>query len=282
MAGDARPRRLLTSGGVRTVTGTARAADGTVIGYEATGEGPPLVLVHGAAADRRQWERLVPLLASSFTVVAMDRRGRGLSGPLRADHSLEVEYGDIVAVATSVGGPVHLLGHSSGARFALHAASDIASLGALVLYEPPAPESFPDGVLQSLAALEAAGDREAILRTFLLDVARNTEEDYAFLRGRPVWPLMVDNALTLPAELRAVRRYRFDPSDLAHLAAPTLCLVGELSGPELRAAADRIAGAVPDGRVRVLTGQGHGAMFTAPELLASVVERFLKAGLADG
>jgi pimeloyl-ACP methyl ester carboxylesterase len=60
------------------------AADGNAIGYDATGDGPVLLLVHGAAADRRQWRRLVPVLARSFTVVAMDRRSRGLSGPLGA------------------------------------------------------------------------------------------------------------------------------------------------------------------------------------------------------
>lgn len=235
------------------------------------------MLVHGAAADRRQWRRLVPLLAPSFTVVAIDRRGRGLSGRLRPGHSLEVEYGDISAVARSLDGPVHLLGHSSGARFALHAACDLPALGGLVLYEPPAPEALADGVLESLAVLEAGGDREGILRTFLLDVAQNTEEDYIFIQGRPIWPLMVDNALTLPAELRAVRQYRFDPSAFASLAVPTLCLVGELSGPELRTVAEQIAGAVPDGRIRILPGQGHGAMFGAPELLASEVERFVRS-----
>ena len=260
-----------------TVTGTALAADGTPIGYEATGDGPALVLVHGAAADRRQWERLVPRLAPSFTVVAMDRRGRGLSGPLRADHSLEVEYRDIAAVATSLDGPVHLLGHSGGARLALHAAPLIRELGRLVLYEPPPPETFPEGVLERLAALEATGDREGIVRTFLLDVAGNDEEDYAFIRKRPVWPLMLDNALTLPAELRAVSRYRFDPAAVRGIAAPTLCLVGGESNPELRKATDRIVAALPDARTRVLPGQGHGAMFTGPDLLASEVERFLQA-----
>ena len=267
---------------MRTVTGRARAPDGTAIGYEATGEGPVLLLVHGAAADRRQWRRVVPLLAPSFTVVAMDRRGRGLSGPLREDHSLETEYGDIAALAASMEGPVHVLGHSSGARLALHAAPRVPVLGGLVLYEPPAPETLTDGVLDDLAALEAAGDREGILRTFLLEVAGNDDEAYDFVRGRPIWPLMVDNALTLPSELRAVRGYRFDAATVADVAAPTLCLVGGLSGPELWEAASQVVVALPRARVQVLPGQGHGAMFSAPALLASVVERFLGGEEPEG
>lgn len=260
---------------MRTVTRRVTAEDGTPIGYQATGEGPALLLVHGAAADARQWSRLVPLLAPRFTVMAMDRRGRGMSGPLRPDHSLEVEYGDIATVANSVHAPVHLLGHSSGARFALHAALRTSNLASLVLYEPPPPETFDPGVLESLATLAASGDREGILRTFLVDVADNSEDALAWIRTRPIWPIMLDNALTLPAELRAAREYRFDPSAFADFTVPTLCLLGELSGGELRRAVHRTAEALGRAHVATLRGQGHGAMFSAPELLATQVEGFL-------
>lgn len=256
--------------------GEATAADGTVIGCQVTGEGPALLLVHSAAADARQWARLVPLLAPSFTVVVMDRRGRGRSGPLRPDHSWEVELGDITAAATSVGVPVHLVGHSSGARFALHAALQIPNLASLILYEPPPPENLADGVLESLADLEAAGDREGILRVFLLDVAGASEEDLAWIQHRPIWPIMLDNSLTLPAELRAVSGYRFEPSDFAGFHVPVLFLLGEDSDPEFERVADQIARALPDARVRTMPGQGHGAMFSAPEMLASEIERFVR------
>ena len=256
-----------------TSTGVATAPDGTPIGFHATGEGPPVLLVHGAAADARQWAALVPLLASDHRVVTMDRRGRGQSGALRGDHTLDTEYADVAAVASSIGGPVRIVGHSSGARFALHAARRSADVAGLVLYEPPPPETFADGVIESLAEMEEAGDREGILRTFLLDVAGNDEEALAFIRERPIWPIMMDNALTLPAELRAASRYRFDPSTFTRFTVPTVCLVGELSGPEMGRAARQIADALPDAEMRVLPGQGHGAMFSGPDLLASELRR---------
>ena len=250
------------------------AEDGTPIAANVTGDGAAVLLVHSAASDARQWTRLAPLLAPGFTVVAMDRRGRGASGPLRVGHSLDVDYGDIATVAASIVGPVHLVGHSSGARYALHAAPRIPNLKSLVLYEPPDREAFSDAVLDRLAGREAAGDREGVLRAFFVDMVGVTEDEFSSLRERPVWPLMVDNALTVPAELRAARGYCFDPADFAPLAVPTLLLVGELSGPELRRVADEIAGALPDARVVTLAGQGHGAMFSGPELLASVLQRF--------
>jgi len=258
---------------MRQGTGSVEAPDGTVLGYQVTGRGPPLVLVHGAASDARQWAKVVPLMAPDFTVMVMNRRGRGSSGPIRPDHSLDVEYDDIAAVARAAGGPVHLVGHSSGTRFALHAALRVPELAGLVLYEPPPPETFPPGVLESLARLEASGDREGILEVFLLDVAGNDEDALAFIRGRPIWPIMVDNALTLPAELRAARQYRFDPGLLATLSVPATCLVGEHSGPEVRRAADEVARTLATAEVRVLAGQGHGAMFSAPDLFAGEVRR---------
>jgi pimeloyl-ACP methyl ester carboxylesterase len=264
------------------VRGGATAADGTFVAFEATGDGPPVVLVHGAASDARQWAAVVPLLAGDHTVVAMDRRGRGASGPLRPGHSLATEYGDVAAVAAAVagGGPVHLVGHSSGARFALHAALRIPHLASLALYEPPPPEHLDAGVLGSLAAMEAAGDREGILRSYLLDVAGNDGGALAFIRTRPIWPIMLDNALTLPAELRAVSRYRFDPSAFGALTTPALCLLGEQSGPELAAVAGDIVAALPDARVTILPGQGHGAMFSAPRLLASELRALFSRAVA--
>ena len=216
----------------------------------------------------------------------MDRRGRGASGPLRPDHSLEVEYGDVAAVASAgralrsgragrAGPPVHLVGHSSGARCALHAALGIENLASLVLYEPPAPENLSEEVLGRLGVLEAAADREGILRTFFVDAVGDDEDSFASLRERPVWPLMLDNALTVPAELRAVRHYRLDLAGFAALDVPTLLLLGELSGPEVAAATGAIARALPRASVTTLAGQGHGAMFAAPELLAAAIEGFI-------
>ena len=58
---------------------TTKSADGTVIAYDRTGDGPPLVVAVGAFCDRGSF---VPPddLTSRFTVYTYDRRGRGDSG----------------------------------------------------------------------------------------------------------------------------------------------------------------------------------------------------------
>lgn len=47
------------------------------VNYSIDGEGPPLVLVHGAGADLISWEEMIPGLAAHFTVYAYDQRGFG-------------------------------------------------------------------------------------------------------------------------------------------------------------------------------------------------------------
>ncbi len=72
------------------------SADGTSIAIWRSGSGPPLVLVHGTAADHGRWAPVLPALEARFTVLAIDRRGRGGSGDAD-DYALQREYEDVVA-----------------------------------------------------------------------------------------------------------------------------------------------------------------------------------------
>src|SRR5918998_1211125 len=114
---------------------TILSRDGTRIAYRRIGEGPPLVLVHGAAADRGRWSPVLPALEKRFTVYAIDRRGRGGSGDA-GSYTMEREFEDVATVVDSIGEPVNLLGHSYGALCALEAALLSRNIRKLVLYEP--------------------------------------------------------------------------------------------------------------------------------------------------
>src|SRR3712207_8086243 len=100
---------------------TVTSVDGTSIAYWRSGEGPPLVLVHGTAADHSRWAPVLPAFEQRFTVYAIDRRGRGGSGD-SGDYAIEREFEDVAEVVDSLGESVNLLGHSYGALCALEAA----------------------------------------------------------------------------------------------------------------------------------------------------------------
>ncbi len=95
------------------------SADGTRIGGSKSGSGPPLVFVHGTSADRWSARFIEPLLTGRFTVYAVDRRGRGLSGDSESDYRIDQEFADIAAVVDSLGEPFDLFGHSYGATVAI-------------------------------------------------------------------------------------------------------------------------------------------------------------------
>ena len=127
---------------------TVTSRDGTTIAYERSGEGPPLVLVHGMASTHLTWAFVLPELQEHFTVYAMDRRGRGESGGGGADYSIECEFEDVVTLIDTIDRPVDLLGHSYGAILALEAALRRGGrVRKLVLYEGGFP--VPEGTQHS-------------------------------------------------------------------------------------------------------------------------------------
>jgi len=243
---------------------TVTSADGTAIAYERTGEGPPLVLLHGTSRDRSHWARSLPGLARHTTVYAVNRRGRGESGD--ADrYAIEREVEDVLAVIDAVGEPVHLLGHSYGAIIALEVAMRTDRLRGLILYEPPiavGADRVPDDLGERLAA-------------FLQEGPRYPPEVIAARRALPTWPDALALAHTLPRETQTVHRYALDPARVAAVKASTLLLLGSQSPSFFRAAIEALHATLPQSEMVVLPGQHHNAMEAAPELFVETVHRFV-------
>ncbi|RPJ21296.1 MAG: alpha/beta hydrolase [Chloroflexi bacterium] len=253
--------------------------DGTPIVYYRSGTGSPLILVPGSgAANPVAWTGVIPTLEEHFSVYAVDRRGHGESGDSPI-YAIEREFEDIAAVADSIGEPANLLGHSFGALCTLGAAFLTPNIRKLILYEPAIPlpgvAIYPEGVIDRLQALLEAGDREAVLTTLYHEVIRLPPHEIEQLRSSPAWSARVATAHTLPREARAEEQYEFDPQRFKDLQTPTLFLLGGDSPPFLKAATEAINTALPNGRVAVMPGQQHIAMYTAPELFLHNVLTFL-------
>jgi pimeloyl-ACP methyl ester carboxylesterase len=253
--------------------------DGTPIAYWRSEEGPPLVLVHGTAADHGRWTPVLPAFEEHFSACAVDRRGRGGSGD-SDDYAIEREFEDIAAVVDSIGEPAFLLGHSYGALCALEAALLTRNVGKLVIYEPgielAGEEIYPPDVIERLEALLGAGDRDAVVATFMREVAGLPPETVEHMRSQPAWQALVDAAHTIPRELRAGKAYRLDPGRFRALGVPTLLLSGGESRAGLRKATEAIKEALSDSRIVVMAGQGHMAMDTGTELFTTEVLRFVE------
>ncbi|MFI9384386.1 alpha/beta fold hydrolase [Kutzneria sp. NPDC052558] len=250
--------------------------DGTVVGYERTGQGPGLVLVHGASADHNRWQPVLPALAEHFTVDAVDRRGRGLSTAENPAYDIAREAEDVAAVVAAAGPDVTLLGHSYGALCVLRAAALTDQVGRIVLYEPPIPTPghhiVDPPVLAQLRAAVEAGDREAMLEIFLRHVALQTDEDIAMLRRSPAWTGRLAAAPTIARELVFVAGFEIDDA-LAQITVPVRMLLGAESAEYIKAATHAVLDRLPHGRLRPLLGQGHLCMDGDPEqFVAAVLE----------
>ena len=251
--------------------------DGTPVAVWRSGEGPPLVLVHGAAADHNRWAPVLSALGQRFTVWVIDRRGRGRSGDA-SDYALEREYEDVVAVVEAAGEGVDVLGHSYGGICALEAALLTDRIRGLVLYEPPMGFlKSPPHVVDRLQALLDEGRRDELLGYFMREVAGLPPDQVELMRSLPAWEARLDAADTIPREERASREYVFDPARFADLDVPTLYLQGGDSSQPFKAAGEALQATLPDCRVVVMAGQRHAAMDTATDLFTAEVLNFLEA-----
>jgi pimeloyl-ACP methyl ester carboxylesterase len=93
---------------------------GHTVGFQAAGEGPLLVLLHGITSTSDAWRDVLPELAKRYTVVAPDLLGHGRSAKPRGDYSLGAYAAgvrDLLAVLDFERGTI--VGHSLGGGIAL-------------------------------------------------------------------------------------------------------------------------------------------------------------------
>jgi pimeloyl-ACP methyl ester carboxylesterase len=263
---------------------TVRSVDGTPIAVFSSGHGPPILLVHGAAADHTTWRVVGPLLGERWTVHAIDRRGRGASGD-GPSYDVAREFEDVAAVARSLadddGRPIPVIGHSFGGRVALGAAlapSDASGIGHVVSYEgAPAPLERPyqpDDLVARLRALADAGRPERLLVTFLREVVAMGDAELAAYRANPVWPARVAAAPTIVRELEAEASPDAGLERLGAVRLPVLQVLGSESVEAFRAATVALDARLRDGRVAVVQGARHAAHHSHAAEFVRLVESF--------
>jgi pimeloyl-ACP methyl ester carboxylesterase len=110
-----------------------------MIAIDETGEGPPLVLLHGVGANRAVWRRVTPALAEDRLVLAPDLPGFGESAAAVDGFGLETTAAAIAdALADRAGGPFDLLGNSLGGAVAVQLALSRPDLVRRLVLSAPA------------------------------------------------------------------------------------------------------------------------------------------------
>jgi pimeloyl-ACP methyl ester carboxylesterase len=265
----------------------AVSADGTEIVGRVHGQGPPLVLFHGAPHDGDlAWETLVPHLADRFTCYLPSWRGRGLCADSE-DHTPPRHEEDAAAFIDSIGGTVHVVGWSAGVMTALGAAANSDAVGAVALYEPTViPVMGEDDLADLGATFEQVGAAAAdgrlaeAARAFHRFVANDDElaaldAEYYERSGRAFPSLL----RTVQASQTYEGSESTDPETMARVSVPVLLLRGEQTRRATFYADTEqyVAEHVPDPHVRELPGIGHFAPNLAPEPVAEALVSFFGA-----
>lgn len=257
---------------------TVRSANGTTIGYTIIGSGSvPIVFVHGALNSGEQWMQVATALSEHCTCYVMDRWGRGDSDN-HEDYSVKREAEDIIAVLKAAGPNAFLLGHSSGAIYALEAALEMAPAG-LILYEPPIhgfiESRFVEDVWPRIQIAAKEKRLKDVLTIFLKDEAEVSDEELAFLQSTPLWDHMLSLTPHSVREWAELVQKKPTTSRYQEIGAPTLLLTGSRNTNHPSFATQALNKMWPKARVVTLNGQAHTANLSAPKMVAKEISNFI-------
>lgn len=176
--------------------------------YWEEGQGPSLVLVHGALSDYRVWSPQIEELSQRYRMIAVSLRGYVPTQDQMADATAECHADDLVAfLHQDFSEPVTLIGHSRGGRIALDVAARVP-VAKLILFEPggvaepdfygqaakeAVPTSTPD-VRPTVKGLIAGGNSAKALELYI-----DHGHGAGTWQGLPDWyqAMLIDNAPTI-------------------------------------------------------------------------------------
>jgi len=250
----------------------------------AEGDGPPILLVHSAIVDMRSWDDVVPpLVAAGYRVIRYDIRGYGSSTAEDVDFS---NRADLVAVLDGVGArQVALVGNSRGAMIALDTVLESPDRFVAFIWVGGGIGGFDGGatpdemtLYEEGDALESAGDADGMadldIRAWVDGIGQPPTRVPASIReavremDRPL--VEPGRVFGKPIQLASVANER-----LGEIRVPTLAVVGALDSSGTRAAAARLAEAVPGARAITIPNVAHLIGMEVPDRLAALIVEFL-------
>jgi pimeloyl-ACP methyl ester carboxylesterase len=242
--------------------------NGVDLYVEVSGEGLPVLGIHGTPSSALLWVDAAAVLAEHGRVIIYDRRGFGRSGPRPPAESsdLDEHLEDAAALLEALNAvPAAVVGRSTGGLIALALAQrrpDVVQ--ALVLLE---------GALFTVdpgAAAWAADLREQVLRGTTHDPAMASEVVFRAALGDDAWDafpsevrdLFVEASPAVLAEMRgrgldlSAEPLALSPEELGRVDVPTLLVSSEDSPAFFQRINDRLAEQLPHAE-KVLVPGGH-------------------------
>jgi pimeloyl-ACP methyl ester carboxylesterase len=256
-----------------------------------SGEGEPLLFLHGAPGDCRTWRAHLRLLSKRCRAIAYTQRWFGTHRWREAGRKFGVRTHarDLADFVEALGaGPVSLVAWSYSGHVALSAALARPELFRRILvYEPGVPTWVRDpDELQRFGELAAAtfgpifeasarGNREEAVRR-LIDASGGA--GYFDSEDPERRALHLDSAHAIPLLLAQQKPPRIGCRDLATLPVPVTIAWGADTSPLFEIPSRTAAACVGGARHIVVPGAGHLWPEETPEAFADMIARWLDRG----
>ena len=278
----------------RYTTDSVISTDGTTIGYRQLGQGPGVIVLHGAASSGYNHVQLAEALADTFTIYLPDR-GRGLSGSFGKDYSVQTEVENLDALLTKTGAD-NVFGVSSGAIILLQAALTLLAIHKVAIYEPPLLVKDPAAVLTRFDEEMAQGKVAAAMVT-AMKAAQMGPPIFNYIPNwlfeRLTMMMMAGEEKNSKSEYITMRMLastmHYDSQLVVEMAgklesfntirAEMLLLGGSKSPAYLKAGLDALEKILPQAKRIEFPGLGHAASWNTdrggqPEPVAQELRRF--------
>lgn len=248
--------------------------------YLATGQGQPVVLIHGVGLNKEMWGGQIVGLATRYRVIAYDMLGHGASPRPAAGTGL-IGYAEQlrelldhlqVAQASVVG---FSMGGLVARAFALHCPQYLAGLVVLNSVFNRSPEQRAGVIARTAQAAEHGPDANAeaaLSRWFSREYQAANPAQIAAIRqtlaGNDPQGYLTTYELFATQDM-----YRAE--DLGQIQVPTLIATGELDPGSTPEMATQLAQRIPGAQVAVLAEQRHMMPVESPRLVNQLLLQFL-------
>jgi len=241
--------------------------DDVTLDYVIKGSGPPLYLLHGGMESRDSFEKQIPELSKSFTVVALDSREQGRSSRADAQISYELMSKDVVALAQHLGHEhISIMGSSDGGVTALTTAINepglvdkLILLGANYHFD-----SYPEETYKFIANYEWDGNIDPIgyPGIFIKHYMTGNDDLTGFKDLLKEMSLMWTTSPT------------FSITDLGRVKAKTLVINGDHEDMSLEHIVS-LYEALAEAQLFIVPDGTHYSLEEKPDLINSAVLKFL-------
>lgn len=247
--------------------------------YTETGQGLPLVFLHGFPLNRKVWHKQIEALRSSYRVIAPDLRGLGDNEAQPGPTTMAQCAADLHTLLQQLAtGPVVLIGHSMGGYVALAFVRQFPEmLRGLVLVSTKAGQDSAEAAAgrRVMAKKVEAEGVQAVVDAMAPKMLAADNQD-----ARMIADVLGFMATSRPASVIGALLGMAERPDstalLEQLAVPTLVVTGADDTLIPPSESEALAGTIRNAQLKVLPHAGHLVAFEQPDEFNHVLREWLK------